>query len=496
MANQTINSKLKVRSDSGSNWASSDLILLSGEPGYDSTNRALKFGDGTNTWASLPDIRYTATEILTKLKTVDGAGSGLDAALLTGASLSTDGTFAANSDTLIPSQKAIKTFIDAEAETARATLYDKVTRSNIFACIGDSITNGHGGYPYPTFMAFKQGIVVRKYAVGGYTIQNAIDNLLPQMFAVSPLPCYAITLIGINDMFGGRTNAQMRVDYANMINLIAAKGITPIICSLVANEPYWNALILPFNDWLKDYALSNGFIYIDTYTPFIDANGAAKQYYLFDGTHPTTLGYYTLANTIYEKLPLVSTDYPAVIAGGENLLLNPYFVDDVNADGIANSWNATSTGGGCVGSYALIDHPLIGKWQEISITGGTNNDAYVWLRQINITEFSVGDKMELSIDIDGEDGLSSTTRVMVMVFLRTGTNFITQIDLTKQGTTYDSMPPKTDAAEMVLPFKSERIKTVFTVPAGIDNMQVALGVYGSGTGKARFGRAVLKHATT
>jgi hypothetical protein len=130
MANQTINSKLKVRSDSGSNWASSDLILLSGEPGYDSTNRALKFGDGTNTWASLPDIRYTATEILTKLKTVDGAGSGLDAALLTGASLSTDGTFAANSDTLIPSQKAIKTFIDAQGagDMLKAT-YDPTNKN-------------------------------------------------------------------------------------------------------------------------------------------------------------------------------------------------------------------------------------------------------------------------------------------------------------------------------------------------------------------------------
>lgn len=66
----------------------------------------------------------TPAEALTRLKTVDGSGSGLDADLLDGheatyfeaaANKSTDGTLAANSDTLFPTQKAVKTYVAAHA---------------------------------------------------------------------------------------------------------------------------------------------------------------------------------------------------------------------------------------------------------------------------------------------------------------------------------------------------------------------------------------------
>lgn len=84
MAERSINLKFKIRIDTGSKWASSSLILLVGEPGYDSTNKILKFGDGVNTWPNLSDTRDTAAQILAKLKTVDGTGSGLDADLFEG----------------------------------------------------------------------------------------------------------------------------------------------------------------------------------------------------------------------------------------------------------------------------------------------------------------------------------------------------------------------------------------------------------------------------
>lgn len=83
-----------------------------------------------DTVAAIPG-NPTAAEILTAIKTVDGSASGLDADLLDGqeasafqaalgftpensANKDTDSTFAANSDTKYPSQKAVKTAVDGK----------------------------------------------------------------------------------------------------------------------------------------------------------------------------------------------------------------------------------------------------------------------------------------------------------------------------------------------------------------------------------------------
>lgn len=75
------------------------------------------FGDGGNNHKMYTRTRFTGSgwspwsQIWTS--TTDGTGSGLDADLLDGANLSTDGTFASNSDAKVPSEKAVKTAIAA-----------------------------------------------------------------------------------------------------------------------------------------------------------------------------------------------------------------------------------------------------------------------------------------------------------------------------------------------------------------------------------------------
>jgi hypothetical protein len=51
--NMARSSLLQVRRDTAANWASVNPIMASGEPGYDTTNKILKIGDGTTAWASL-----------------------------------------------------------------------------------------------------------------------------------------------------------------------------------------------------------------------------------------------------------------------------------------------------------------------------------------------------------------------------------------------------------------------------------------------------------
>ncbi len=44
---------IKLRQGTSATWASTNPVLASGEPGFDTTNKLLKIGDGTSTWTSL-----------------------------------------------------------------------------------------------------------------------------------------------------------------------------------------------------------------------------------------------------------------------------------------------------------------------------------------------------------------------------------------------------------------------------------------------------------
>ena len=44
---------IEYRQDTAANWASINPVLESGEPGYDTTNKVLKVGDGATAWNSL-----------------------------------------------------------------------------------------------------------------------------------------------------------------------------------------------------------------------------------------------------------------------------------------------------------------------------------------------------------------------------------------------------------------------------------------------------------
>lgn len=58
MAQPTVtNVRFQLRRDNATAWASAlNPVLLAGEPGYDTTNKILKIGDGTTKWTLLPSI--------------------------------------------------------------------------------------------------------------------------------------------------------------------------------------------------------------------------------------------------------------------------------------------------------------------------------------------------------------------------------------------------------------------------------------------------------
>lgn len=50
---KTINSKIKLRNDTATNWTNNNPVLAAGEMGIESDTRKFKFGDGTTSWNNL-----------------------------------------------------------------------------------------------------------------------------------------------------------------------------------------------------------------------------------------------------------------------------------------------------------------------------------------------------------------------------------------------------------------------------------------------------------
>ncbi|MDC7218653.1 MAG: hypothetical protein PQJ59_01860 [Spirochaetales bacterium] len=84
-----------------------DADKLDGKEGAD-------YLDASNLNAgTIPSDRLSASILLELLLTVDGSGSGLDADKLDGAQKDTDTSLSGDSDSSIPTEKAVKTYVDA-----------------------------------------------------------------------------------------------------------------------------------------------------------------------------------------------------------------------------------------------------------------------------------------------------------------------------------------------------------------------------------------------
>ena len=53
--------------------------------------------------------------------------------------------------------------------------------------------------------------------------------------------------------------------------------------------------ISAINDWMKSYAAANGHVYLDYFTPMLDAAGVMKAELTTDDLHPNAAGYAIMA---------------------------------------------------------------------------------------------------------------------------------------------------------------------------------------------------------
>jgi lysophospholipase L1-like esterase len=160
--------------------------------------------------------------------------------------------------------------------------------------MGDSITdNWIGADP----SLFTNGLVDR--GIGGQTTPQMLIRFRNDVIALHPKAVHIMA--GTNDIAGNTGAATMATVQGNvesMAELARAHGIKVILASIPPAAAFpWSPekrpvpQIAAFNSWLRGYAKTNGFTYVDYHAALTTPDGGMKPGLSSDGVHPTPAGY-------------------------------------------------------------------------------------------------------------------------------------------------------------------------------------------------------------
>ena len=165
--------------------------------------------------------------------------------------------------------------------------------------MGNSITE-MWGQVQPEFFAGKSYL---NRGISGQTTPQMLIRFRPDVIALQPK--VVVILAGTNDIAGNTGPATLEMiedNIASMAELAKAHGIRVVLASVLPAAKYsWApkiqpiAKIISLNQWIRQYAEANGFIYLDYFSPMVDDAGGLKAAYSEDGVHPNLAGYQVMA---------------------------------------------------------------------------------------------------------------------------------------------------------------------------------------------------------
>jgi lysophospholipase L1-like esterase len=190
---------------------------------------------------------------------------------------------------------ALLRYRDANAQLSPPTPGEK--RVVLF---GDSITV-NWGRKYGKFFPGKPYV---NRGISGQTTPQMLIRFRSDVIALKPK--VVVILAGTNDIAGntGPTTLEAIEDnLVSMAELARANRLRLVLASLLpvcdAFESQTQrrppAKIEVLNDWLKNYATRNGFIYLDYYSAMIDDKKMMRPELTYDGLHPNDAGYEVMA---------------------------------------------------------------------------------------------------------------------------------------------------------------------------------------------------------
>lgn len=179
------------------------------------------------------------------------------------------------------------------SENAKLEL-PKATENRI-VYMGNSITEGWIQKD-PDFFAGKPYI---NRGISGQTTPQMLLRFHADVIALRPK--VVVILAGINDIAGntGPSTLEMIEDnISSMAVLAKSAGIKVILSSVLPAYDFpWRPGLAPaekvvaLNEWIKNYASQNGFIYLDYYSSMVDDRKGLLAEYTTDGVHPNEKGY-------------------------------------------------------------------------------------------------------------------------------------------------------------------------------------------------------------
>lgn len=172
--------------------------------------------------------------------------------------------------------------------------------------MGNSITEGWK-YLSPDFFSGRPYIC---RGISGQTTPQMLVRFRPDVIALKPE--VVVILAGINDIAGNTGPASLEMigdNIASMSELAKAHGIKVVLSSVLPAYDFpWNPGVYPaekiilLNKWIKEYALDNGFHYIDYYSTMVDERKGLKPEFTADGVHPNTAGYKVMGHLAEKEI--------------------------------------------------------------------------------------------------------------------------------------------------------------------------------------------------
>ncbi|MCB0659127.1 MAG: alpha/beta hydrolase fold domain-containing protein [Saprospiraceae bacterium] len=171
--------------------------------------------------------------------------------------------------------------------------------------MGNSITEGWSNHN-PEFFANKPYV---NRGISGQTTPQMLVRFRQDVIDLHPRA--VAILAGINDIAENTGPMTLEETFGNirsMAELARNAGIQVVLCSVLPAKDFpWHPGLAPaqkvvdLNRMIRTYADQEDFLYVDYFTPMVDAENGLKSEYTYDGVHPNKMGYQVM-DEILEKV--------------------------------------------------------------------------------------------------------------------------------------------------------------------------------------------------
>lgn len=176
--------------------------------------------------------------------------------------------------------------------------------------MGNSITD-NWAYFHPEF--FSENHFCGR-GIGGQTSAQMLVRFTADVINLRPKA--VVIMAGTNDV--AHNDYYVEPDHVvenivAMCDLAKAHGIVPIICSILPCSKFpWRPeienpgqIIVDLNKVLKDYADTNGLVYVDFHAAFADEHLGLPKSFSEDGCHPNPESYFPMEEMVLETIEQV-----------------------------------------------------------------------------------------------------------------------------------------------------------------------------------------------